>query len=224
MVVVTDKPLRVALLNDYEVMVHGLRSMLHPYRDRIELVEWGARGPAESAVDVTLYDSFSQGQSEIVELGALLGCPNVGRLAIYTWNMHPDLAAGAVAKGCLGYLDKSMSAEQLVESLEAIGRGETVVSEPHPDNDGHILTNAEDMSWPGASIGLTARESEVLGLITQGLTNQDIAAKSYLSINSVKSYIRSAYRKIGVERRSQAVRWGLENGMLPDFSRVNLNV
>ncbi|MDO5676912.1 MAG: response regulator transcription factor [Propionibacteriaceae bacterium] len=216
-------PLRIALINDFDVVVHGLRSMLDPHRDRIEVVEWGHRGHVESPVDVALYDTFSQGHAEASDIDSLLKCHNIGALAIYTWNMHPDLAAAAIAKGCRGYLDKSLNAAQLVESLEAIGRGETVISEPLPDQEGHNLTDAEDMSWPGATSGLTARESEVLALITQGLTNQDIADRSYLSINSVKSYIRSAYRKIGVERRSQAVRWGLENGMLPDFSRVNLN-
>lgn len=216
------KPLRIALLDDVEIIAHGLRSMLQPYSERIEVVQWHTGRAVDAAADVVLHD-FNQAQPEAVEIAALLECRFVGALAIYTWNMHPDLAAAATAQGCRGYLDKSLSAEQLVESLEAIAAGETVVSEPHPDKDGHLLTNAEDLSWPGAGIGLTARESEVLGLITQGLTNQDIATKSFLSINSVKSYIRSAYRKIGVERRSQAVRWGLENGMLPDFSRVNLN-
>ena len=54
----------------------------------------------------------------------------------------------------------------------------------------------------------------------EAAAGQAIADLTYLSINSVKSYIRSAYRKIGVERRSQAVRWGMENEMLPDRSRV----
>ena len=61
--------------------------------------------------------------------------------------------------------------------------------------------------------GLTPREQEVLTLITQGLTNQEIADLAYLSINSVKTYVRSAYRKIGVTRRSQAVSWGLRAGI-----------
>lgn len=202
-------------------MVHGLSSMMKPFSDRIEVVRVGPRGHIESPVDITLYDTFSRTDAD---LDALLTARNVGAVVVYTWNMHPDLAAAAIAKGCRGYLDKSLNAIQMVESLEAIRRGEVVVSEPRPDGEGHTLTSAEDVSWPGASWGLTARESEVLVLITQGLTNQDIASLSYLSINSVKSYIRSAYRKIGVERRSQAVRWGLENGMLPDFSRVNLSV
>ena len=61
--------------------------------------------------------------------------------------------------------------------------------------------------------GLAPRELEVLALITQGLTNQEIADRAYLSINSVKTYVRSAYRKIGVSRRSQAVGWGLRAGL-----------
>ena len=73
--------------------------------------------------------------------------------------------------------------------------------------------------WPGREQGLSARESEVLALITQGLSNQEIAERTYLSINSVKTYIRTGYRKIGVSRRSQAVAWGMRHGFEPDRMR-----
>ena len=96
--------------------------------------------------------------------------------------------------------------------------GDVIVS-PMLDVDDHEVPSSDIGQWPGQSVGLSARESEVVALITQGYTNNDIASRSYLSINSVKSYIRSAYRKIGVERRSQAVRWGMENDMLPDHTR-----
>lgn len=208
---------RIALLNDREVVTHGLRSMLEPYHERLEWVDMGPRGEVSRPVDVTLFDSFIQPEVTDQDLSRLIACPNTGRVVIYTWGMHPDLAAQMIARGFVGFLDKSLSAAQLVESLEAVARGEVVISEPSTEREGHTLTTPEELTWPGAGFGLTARESEVLVLITKGLTNQDIAARSYLSINSVKSYIRSAYRKIGVERRSQAVRWGLENGMLPDF-------
>ena len=56
------------------------------------------------------------------------------------------------------------------------------------------------------------REAEIIALITQGHTNLDIAERSHLSINSVKTYIRTAYRKMGVERRPQAVLWGVRHG------------
>jgi DNA-binding NarL/FixJ family response regulator len=56
---------------------------------------------------------------------------------------------------------------------------------------------------------LTARERQVVALIARGYSNREIAGELYLSVNSVKTYIRSAYRKIGVERRTQAVIWWL---------------
>ena len=61
-----------------------------------------------------------------------------------------------------------------------------------------------------------------IALIAQGLSNQEIADGAFLSINSVKTYIRSAYRKIGVQRRTQAVLWATENGFVPNRSRVIL--
>ena len=73
--------------------------------------------------------------------------------------------------------------------------------------------------WPGREFGLSSRESEVLALITQGLSNQEIAERTYLSINSVKTYIRTAYRKIEVTRRAQAVAWGMRHGFEPDRMR-----
>ena len=66
---------------------------------------------------------------------------------------------------------------------------------------------------PGRAEGLTPRESEVVALITQGKSNAEIAACTYLSANSVKTYVRSAYAKIGVTSRTQAVLWGVKHGL-----------
>ena len=78
-----------------------------------------------------------------------------------------------------------------------------------------IVAMVEAAARPSSSsvdlVGLTGREMEVLELIAEGLTNQEIADRVFISINSVKTYIRSAYRKIGVNSRSQAVAWGLRN-------------
>ena len=60
----------------------------------------------------------------------------------------------------------------------------------------------------------------MISLITQGLTNQAIADLTYLSINSVKSYIRTAYRRMNVTTRSQAVLWGVQHGFEPDRVRI----
>ena len=80
--------------------------------------------------------------------------------------------------------------------------------------------DVEAGDWPGREHGLTQRQAEVVALITQGLTNQEIAERVFLSPNTVKTYVRSAYRKIGVERRSQAVLWGVANGFEPEALRT----
>ena len=102
-------------------------------------------------------------------------------------------------------------------AIEKVHAGSVVVSDdpaPRP-----ATTPLAHGDWPGRAHGLSARESEVLALIAQGLSNQEIADGAFLSINSVKTYIRSAYRKIGVERRTQAVLWATGNGFVPNRSR-----
>ena len=74
--------------------------------------------------------------------------------------------------------------------------------------------------WPGRSAGLSPREAEVLALIARGLSNQEICDRAHVSINSIKSYIRSAYRKIGVKSRTQAVLWALAHGFAHDTERT----
>jgi len=75
--------------------------------------------------------------------------------------------------------------------------------------------------WPGRGEGLTDRESEVLALITQGMSNAEVADLTYLSPNTIKTYIRSIYRKIGASSRTQAVLWGVEHGFRPDKRRID---
>jgi NarL family two-component system response regulator LiaR len=57
-------------------------------------------------------------------------------------------------------------------------------------------------------------------LITQGLSNAEIAERTHLSINSIKTYIRSCYRRIGASSRTNAVLWGIEHGFRPDRIRI----
>ena len=66
---------------------------------------------------------------------------------------------------------------------------------------------------------LSPRELDVIRLITNCYTNQEISDRLYVSLNSVKTYVRGAYRKIGATTRSHAVVWGVRNGLLEDFPR-----
>lgn len=199
----------VAIANDYEVVVRGLASMLADYASRVRVVECDVRVPVAQPVDVVLYDTFSQGQGEQLDIDDLVADPKVGALAVYSWNLQEALVSAALRAGATAYLSKGLSGEQLVHALERVHAGEQL--RPDPGHDEHPV-ETDDGDWPGRGQGLTCRESEVLALIAQGLSNEEIARRVYLSINTVKSYIRSAYRRMGVTTRSQAVGWAARNG------------
>lgn len=209
-------PIRLAVVDDYEVVVSGLAKMLDRYQDRVRVVELdvSAEGPdVTQEVDIALYDTFGQAQGDRAALGHLLDSPNIGHVVVYTWNFQPELVRRSLEAGIKGYLSKTLPASELVAALERVQAGETIVS-------AEVGTGPIAGEWPGREEGLTHREAEVLALITQGLSNNDIAAQTHLSINSVKSYIRTGYRKIGVTSRSQAVLWGVRHGFEPDHRRI----
>jgi DNA-binding NarL/FixJ family response regulator len=208
-------PIRIALVDDYDVVLAGLAAMFDRYRDRVRVVEIDANKPVSEEVDIAMYDSFAQREADEEALGLLVANPLARRVVIYTWNFHPDLVSRAQAIGAHGYLSKTLPARDLVAALEAVHAGERVISDP-PGRERRVT----GLDWPGRGEGLTERESEVLALITQGRTNAEVASMTFLSPNTVKSYIRNIYRKIEVSSRTQAVLWGVRHGFTPDHHRI----
>jgi NarL family two-component system response regulator LiaR len=206
------RPLRLAIVDDYAVVIAGIASFLAA--EHIDVVETGASEPVISDVDIVLFDTFAQIQGEGIGIEDFVRDSDA-RVVIYSWNLHPRLIEQAMAAGARGYLSKVLSGPQIVAALERVMSGEIVIL---PGDQETSVGGAGD--WPGRSAGLSPREAEVIALITQGLSNQEIAERAFLSINSVKTYIRSAYHKIHVTSRSQAVLWGVDNGFRPDTLRT----
>jgi DNA-binding NarL/FixJ family response regulator len=78
--------------------------------------------------------------------------------------------------------------------------------------DAHGTTTAPDPEWPGRSAGLSERESEVLALLAQGLTNREIAEVVFLSPETIKSYVAQIYSKLDVRNRVEASRFAHRSG------------
>ena len=209
------KPITVALVDDYDVVLIGVANMFDKYRDRVIVAEIDATMGVHDPVDIVLYDSFAQPESDHEEIGHLVANPAARRVVVYTWNFHPELVESARSHGAHGYLSKTLPASELVAALEAVHAGDAVFSDPPSGTRSPV-----GQDWPGRGEGLSDRESEILALITQGKSNADVARLTYLSPNTVKSYIRSAYRKIGVDSRTQAVLWGVDHGFTPDHHRI----
>jgi NarL family two-component system response regulator LiaR len=199
-------PIRLALSNDYHVVLVGLAAMLADHADRVEVVVQSSERDLSDAVDVILYDTFGRladGDDKLREMVAA----NAAKVVVYSWDNYP--VETAREHGAAGYIHKGLPPSELVDAIVAIHEGTSTESEPAPPG----LAEEQTMrTWPGQTAGLSPRESEILSFIALGFTNEEIAARAYLSINTVKTYIRTAYRKIGVTSRAQAVGWALRNG------------
>ena len=208
-------PLTIALVDDYDIVVMGVAHILDQYSDRVVIAELDTNEDLSDTVDIVLYDTYAQAESDHDQISVLIRNPRARHVVVYTWNFHPDLINGARERGVHGYLSKALPARDFVAALEAINAGEIVFNEPPAR--ARAVTG---LNWPGRTEGLTDRESEILALITQGKSNAEVAALTFLSPNTVKSYIRTIYRKIGVASRTQAVLWGVGHGFTPDHHRI----
>ena len=209
-------PITIALVDDYDVVLLGVARIIDQYRDRVVVAEMDTNEPLHDTVDIVLYDAFAQPESDQDEIAVLIKNPHARKVVVYTWNFHPELLATARALGVHGYLSKSMPARDFITALEAVHAGHVVFSDPPRST--RAVTG---LDWPGRAEGLTDRESEVLALITQGKTNPEIVPLTYLAPNTVKSYTRTIYRKLGVTSRVQAVLWGIDHGFSPDHHRID---
>lgn len=191
-------PIRAGLVNAPTLVSAGLRALLEPYGQRLRLSETGSTDP--SSYDVLLVgpsadaipESWLPGLRHTVLLG--LG-----------WECRSRPVDPAVRAVACGNLPLNTSALRLVRTLERVLHD--------PKGPRAVEHRPDPVPVDAALEMLSSRERDVLELICRGLSNQEIAERLYLSVNSVKTYIRTSYRKIGAVRRSQAVLWGLEHGL-----------
>lgn len=195
--------IRVALLGGDELVRRGLESMLRTLGG----FEMGSvKDRTRAPVDIALIETYGTSLDDTT-LARAVADPFIHRVAVFTWNHHPGLVDEVLVNGVAGYLGKSLTAAQLGRALRAIHEGQPVVAPPLPG------MSAQGLQTPNEADMLTARERETLALIATGRSNDEIAQEMRISLNSVKSYIRSAYRKTGVQSRSQAVLWAVTHGV-----------
>jgi NarL family two-component system response regulator LiaR len=189
--------LRVALVNDFELILRGLEAMLGAFPDRVLVVELDVGGNPEYRVDLALFDTYGHARGGVDRVRALAMDPGIGAVVAYTWSLAPERVDAVLTAGARGVLSKSTPAEELLDALAAIDRGEIVVSP--------VIRRPRGFSWPGHDFGLTERESEVAAFLAAGLSNQDIADALFISVHTVKSHLKAIFHKTGVVSRTQAV-------------------
>jgi len=207
-----NESVRVAVINDFDVIVEGVAAMLrrHPeivVLDKLVVGEPVTVGP----VDVALYDTYGHTSRWIEELKEIGADELVRSVALFSNELSSGLIAEAEKAGVRSFIAKSVPADQLVDALRRISAGEAVVLEAveGPDSaasDGEVAVDTvlDELDWPGKDEGLSERESQVLALVAEGLTNAEIGARLYLGSETVKTYLRQACSKLGFRNRVQA--------------------
>ncbi len=208
----TAAPLRVTLIDDSDLATAGFEAILAPFGHRVELVDAREAIARPESLDVVLYEPLGlhgTAESLLRDLQRQVDGPT----AVYSWAEVEHLPTPTARP----YLSKNLTASRLVVSLEDLAAGRFKSPEPAP------APVAVEEKEPEVDHGgrrdsdalrvLTARECDIVELIVAGMSNKEIGDELSLSVNSVKTYIRTAYRKMGVQRRTQAMLWALEHGL-----------
>ena len=195
----TTLPIRISIVNDYEVIVRGLAAMLAPFGDRVTVVETEAGGLPDLPADIALFDTFAGRRRSLSRVDELAHDGALSKVVLYTWDLPADFARDVDLRSVDGVIMKNTTGPELVDALERIHRGE------YADVD-----MSEDRSVGST---LTEREREVLALLAQGATNREIAAELYLSFDTIKTHVRKVFTKLGVNNRTQAALVASERGL-----------
>ncbi len=209
------------LVDDHEMVLEGLKALLGRYAGRVRVVAQSANAEdAERLVaaldpDVVVSDVRLRGSLSGLDLcRRLVERDPARKVVLLSAYDDEQYLFQALRAGAAGYLLKWVDGQDLVRHLERAAEGETVVD---PTMAGRAASSAARLQagefWPGARLGLTQRESEVLAYLVAGLSNRAIAAKLVLGEETVKSHVRSIYRKLEVGDRTGAVATALREGI-----------
>ncbi len=208
------------LVDDHEMVLHGLTAMLAHFDADVVIVgtatsfEQAKRVVAQTAPDIVLSDvrlGRDSGLDLVRELSATHPAVKVVMLTVYD---DEHYLFQALRAGARGYVLKRIDAAGLVGHLLRVAEGEIAIDAALA---GRVAMSAARISsgefWAGADHGLTQRESEVLALLVSGHSNRAIASTLVVSEDTIKTHIRSLYRKLEVQDRGGAIAFALREGL-----------
>lgn len=205
--------IRVVLVDDHAMVRLGLEQLLGGV-DGIDVVGSAANG-AEALVvvrqtrpDVVLMDLQMPEMDGVTATRRILVEAPDTQVVVLTSFSDSERIVAALDAGAVGYLLKDAEPEDLLSGIRAAARGESPL---HPRAARQLLTART--SARRIDVELTPRETEVLGLVRQGLANKQIARRLGISERTVKAHLTSTFQRIGVVDRTQAALWAERHGV-----------
>ncbi|MHB8134503.1 MAG: response regulator [Anaerolineaceae bacterium] len=210
----SDRPIRVMLVDDHAVVRSGLGAFLYVFDD-LELVAEAKDGKEALMLcetimpDVILMDLVMPVMDGAAATKAIRErWPQIQVVALTSFK-EEELVQGALQAGAIGYLLKNISADELANAIRAAYEGKPTLAPEAAQALIHAAVRPEKPDY-----GLTNREEEVLLLMTDGLSNVDIAERLVVSRSTVKFHVSSILSKLGVSSRTEAVAMALQQKLV----------
>jgi len=211
--------IRVMIADDHKIIRDGIKSILEKEKD-IEVVEEAAKGSeviekvSKVAIDVIVLD-IDMGKPNGIEIAEIISkeYPDVKILILSMMGLH-DFIIQALEKGAIGFILKNAGKDEMLTAIRSVAKGDSYFSK---DVSAVLI---EHLNKPRAArkriadIPLSARELEVLKLITQENSNPEIAEKLFISIRTVDTHRRNLLEKLGVKNTAGLVKYAIQKGLI----------
>jgi NarL family two-component system response regulator LiaR len=212
-------PIRVLIADDHPIVRDGLRTLIHS-EPGLELVGEASNGAEAVAMartlrpDVILMDLVMPGMDGLEAIQQIKRAGAPASILVLTSFSEEDKVFPAIKAGALGYLLKDSTPQQLLQAIYDVHRGQASL---HPSIALQVIREINRPSnLPLAEEPLSERELEILRLLAQGLTNQEIAARLVRSELTIRTHVRNILSKLHLANRTQAALYAIREG-LADF-------
>lgn len=210
-----DQPIRVLIADDHAVVREGLRTLINtePGMTVIGEAQDGNQAVQQSLAlqpDVILLDMVMPHKSGLEVIEEVRQQNPQARILVLTSFAGDDVVFPAIKSGALGYLLKNSSPQRLLHAIKEVYRGEPSMSPAIAKK--LMLEMRSPSELPPTEDPLTAREVEVLRLLAQGLTNQEIAEQLFIGRGTVRTHVSNILSKLHLANRTQAALYALREG------------
>ena len=209
--------MRLVVIDDHTLFRRGITALLARVPD-FEVVGEAADGfegikaVAAGRPDVVLLDLHMPGLTGIEAMQAILRENPGTHVVMLTVSEEADDLMAALRAGALGYLLKNIDSDFLVESIRRAANGDSVMS---PEMSGKLLRELRAGTDLAPVPALSPREREIVGCLTRGASNKEIARELAIAESTVKIHVQHILRKLELASRVQVAVWAIEHGIVP---------
>lgn len=207
---------RLALVEDSELVRLGLRTLLGIHRLKIEIVAEAATASEALALipparpDVVLLDMRLPDGNGVDVCRRLLALAPTTRVLFLTSTVDDELVADSIRAGASGYLLKEINGQELVRAILTVAAGGQAI-DPAVTVRLMRLVRGDGALAPGTGEQLNANDRRLLALLAEGKTNKEIGVSLGLAEKTIKNYLTVLFDKLGIERRSQAAAYFVQH-------------